>query len=131
MIPVRSTSFFICCCIGIAAFHVQGALAAGTKVDVCHIPPGNPENVHTITISESAVDTHLEHGDHLGACDPTQVRDGGASGTSSQSACICPRAGVWRVTNHEGWMECNVLGIKRKVKRPDKNDGASWILNDN
>ena len=130
MFPVRSTLFFICCCIGITAFHVQGAQAAGAKVDVCHIPPGNPENVHTITISENAVDTHLEHGDHLGACDPSKERDVGKSGTPRQSACICPRAGVWRVTNHEGWMECNVLGIKRKDKRPDKNDGAIWILND-
>jgi hypothetical protein len=27
-------------------------------------------------------------------------------------------------------MECNVLGIKRKDKRADPNDGAIWILND-
>ena len=27
-------------------------------------------------------------------------------------------------------MECNVLGIKRKLKGADKNDGAIWILND-
>lgn len=27
-------------------------------------------------------------------------------------------------------MECNVLGIKRKDKRPDRNNGAIWILND-
>lgn len=27
-------------------------------------------------------------------------------------------------------MECNVLGIKRKDKRADINDGAIWILND-
>lgn len=49
----------------------------------------------------------------------------------SQSACTCPRAGIWRVTNLEGWMECKALGIKRKDNRADKNDGAIWILNDN
>jgi hypothetical protein len=27
-------------------------------------------------------------------------------------------------------MECNVLGIKRKLKGAGKNDGAIWILND-
>jgi hypothetical protein len=27
-------------------------------------------------------------------------------------------------------MECKALGIKRKDKRADKNDGAIWILND-
>lgn len=38
------------------------------KVEVCHIPPGNPDNAHTICISPNAVETHLAHGDHLGAC---------------------------------------------------------------
>jgi len=33
------------------------------------------------------------------------------------------------VKNLDGWMECNVLGIKRKLKGADKNDGAIWILN--
>jgi hypothetical protein len=174
----RKALFFIHCCIAIAGFHAPGALAQGAKVDVCHIPlgnpdnvhtitisinalethlnhgdsigvceseqtpgvppseaqapkvdvchipPGNPENAHTITISENALDSHLEHGDYLGACEPAQppgVRP---------SACICPRPGVWRVTNLEGWMECNVMGIKRKLKGSDKNDGAIWILND-
>ena len=27
-------------------------------------------------------------------------------------------------------MECSAFGIKRKDKRPDKNDGAIWILDD-
>jgi hypothetical protein len=99
-------------------------------VDVCHIPPGNPDNAHTITISENALGAHLEHGDHVGACDTTGAIAGRESGDASQSACKCPKAGVWRVTNREGWMECNVLGIKRKDKRADRNDGAIWILND-
>jgi hypothetical protein len=39
------------------------------KVIVCHIPPGNPGNVHEICISKNAVPAHLsEHGDMLGAC---------------------------------------------------------------
>ena len=38
-------------------------------VDVCHIPPGNPGNRHTITVGKSAVPAHLRHGDHWGQCD--------------------------------------------------------------
>jgi len=38
------------------------------KQAVCHIPPGNPENAHTIVVDDSAVQTHLDHGDTLGPC---------------------------------------------------------------
>lgn len=38
------------------------------KVLVCHIPPGNPANAHTICISANGVPAHLAHGCHLGAC---------------------------------------------------------------
>lgn len=38
------------------------------KVTICHIPPGNPDNAHTIRVSENAVDAHLDHGDTLGKC---------------------------------------------------------------
>ena len=39
------------------------------KVQVCHIPAGNPGNWHTIEISENAVAKHIEkHGDLLGPC---------------------------------------------------------------
>lgn len=38
------------------------------KVDICHIPPGNPANAHTINVSENAVPAHLAHGDTLGPC---------------------------------------------------------------
>jgi hypothetical protein len=38
------------------------------KVAVCHVPPGNPGNKHTILINASAVPAHLEHGDTLGWC---------------------------------------------------------------
>ena len=39
------------------------------KVTICHIPPGNPENRHTIVVGASAVPAHLElHGDSIGEC---------------------------------------------------------------
>lgn len=38
-------------------------------VTICHIPPGNQNNPITITINQSALSTHLAHGDTLGSCD--------------------------------------------------------------
>jgi len=40
------------------------------KVLLCHVPPGNPANAHTISISANAVPAHLANhpGDHLGPC---------------------------------------------------------------
>ena len=39
------------------------------KVTICHIPPGNPEKLHTIRVGAPAVDSHLSHGDELGDCE--------------------------------------------------------------
>jgi hypothetical protein len=39
------------------------------KVDVCHVPNGNPANAHTINVDMSAVPAHLGHGDSLNACE--------------------------------------------------------------
>ena len=38
------------------------------SVILCHIPPGNPGNAHTISVGFSAVPAHLAHGDYLGPC---------------------------------------------------------------
>ena len=39
-------------------------------VVICHVPPGNPDNEHTITVGEPAVDAHVEnHDDTMGPCD--------------------------------------------------------------
>jgi hypothetical protein len=45
------------------------AAAPEPKVQICHIPPGNPNNWHTIAISENALQTHItKHGDFIGPC---------------------------------------------------------------
>jgi len=36
------------------------------KVTICHIPPGNPGNAHTITVGSPAVRAHEAHGDFVG-----------------------------------------------------------------
>jgi hypothetical protein len=39
------------------------------KTTICHIPPGNPANAHTLTVGDPAVAAHLSHhGDYLGPC---------------------------------------------------------------
>lgn len=52
------------------------------KTTVCHIPPGNPANKHTICVGNPAVPAHLAHGDFLGSCcgamtPPPPTADGG------------------------------------------------------
>jgi hypothetical protein len=43
------------------------------KVEICHIPPGNPDKARTIRVSQSAVPAHLAHGDTEGACQNENV----------------------------------------------------------
>jgi hypothetical protein len=38
------------------------------KISICHIPPGNPSNAHTIVVGAPAERAHLDHGDTLGEC---------------------------------------------------------------
>lgn len=41
---------------------------SGGWVTICHIPPGNPNNPQTITVSVNALQAHLDHGDFIGPC---------------------------------------------------------------
>lgn len=53
----------------LATLGIGVSLAVGNdKVDICHIPPGNPANAHTINVSVNAIPAHLAHGDTLGEC---------------------------------------------------------------
>lgn len=46
----------------------------GKKVLICHIPPGNPANMHEICVGEPAVAPHIKnHGDYVGACAPSDA----------------------------------------------------------
>lgn len=54
----------------------NGSVNTSGKTTICHIPPGNPNNAHTISVGNGAVPAHLAHGDYLGPCgartyDPT------------------------------------------------------------
>jgi hypothetical protein len=58
------------------------ACAAGNtkKTTICHIPPGNPANEHTICVGNAAVPAHVEnHHDTIGVC-PDEPPCGGGGG---------------------------------------------------
>lgn len=49
-------------------FNPANYIQNGNWVTICHIPPGNPNNPQTITISINALQAHLNHGDFIGPC---------------------------------------------------------------
>ena len=61
------------------------------KTTICHIPPGNPANAHTICVGNAAVPAHIQnHGDTIGPCavekpcpPPPQTGSGGATGSGA------------------------------------------------
>ncbi len=78
------------------------------KTTVCHIPPGNPANKHTICVGNPAVPAHLAHGDHLGSCcgqappPPPPSKDGGAGGAGGGGGGGNPDAGGGGGGNSDG-----------------------------
>jgi hypothetical protein len=60
--------------------------ADAKKTTVCHIPPGNPANEHTICVGNAAVPAHLAHGDNLGSCCASGGGGGGAGGSGGGGA---------------------------------------------
>ena len=78
---MRTSLLVLAACVLATFTFLEPALAAPAKVTICHLPPGNPTNVQTITVGEAAVPAHLAHGDMLGACvsgclDDNQCNDG-------------------------------------------------------
>ena len=69
MVPVKqpSTGHWV-------LYATQDGDHPGGHVTLCHRPPGNPDNCHTIVVGESTVPAHIAHGDTLGPC---QGCDGG------------------------------------------------------
>src|SRR5215211_6198772 len=44
------------------------AIAAADTVEVCHIPPGDPESAEPLLLPPPAAEAHLGHGDVPGPC---------------------------------------------------------------
>jgi len=80
---------------GTEEFAVIGANGVPTctnpkKVLICHIPPGNPDNAHSICVGAPAVEPHQRlHGDTIGACpgdQPPPPPPGDDAGTPADDA---------------------------------------------
>jgi hypothetical protein len=58
-------------CLATVKSNVRNIAAIGDDhVQICHVPPGDPSNKHTIVIGKAAVAAHLSHhDDFVGACD--------------------------------------------------------------
>ena len=56
-----------------AFLSVVATEEAGAKATICHRPPGNPGNQHTLSVGGSAVPAHLAHGDLIGECGESDV----------------------------------------------------------
>ncbi len=64
----KSVAFVAAMCL-VFAVPMAALAAPKPKVTICHIPPGNPGNAHTITVGGKAADSHIaNHGDTLGPC---------------------------------------------------------------
>lgn len=84
--------------LSIVGFVGTAIAGPAPKVQICHIPPGNPANFHTIVVSASAVASHLAHGDIGGACNSVCAilcNDGNACTVDDAGNCQergCPTA---------------------------------------
>ncbi len=58
----------VCVCLALLALPQLATAGPKKKIDVCHIPPDDPSNFHTISINPSALPAHLAHGDIEGPC---------------------------------------------------------------
>jgi len=58
----------------IVVYQLEELPPATGKVVICHYPPGNPGNRHTIEVGQPAVSAHMAHGDKLGPC-PSEKLD--------------------------------------------------------
>ena len=54
-----------------------------SRVTICHRTGSKKHPGHTITVSSAAVNAHLKHGDHLGACTGTETAKSHGNGNQN------------------------------------------------
>lgn len=62
--------------------------AMAQKTSICHVPPGNPGNAHTISVAPNAVPAHLAHGDSMGACECRVDADCADDNLCNEERCV-------------------------------------------
>ncbi len=121
---------FLCTLFVLAA--TMSAQGAG-KITICHIPPDDPTNPQTITVSNAALPDHLAHGDYIGECASACTSNGGlcnSPSTSSSECCgeICSGEGicasVCTIGPELGGADCS-FDLPCCPEMPVPNDGTS------
>ena len=97
-----------------------------TQVTICHIPPGNHDNGHTITVGESAVKAHMAHGDKLGACPETVPPP--CSGAAAKGGVGGDSHGGRYGDFENGFCETSAIGKRTTVKYFAENIGREILL---
>jgi hypothetical protein len=88
----------------VVAVGVGGVLASPAmakpqdhKIAICHVPPGNPDNAHVITIDQHAwVNGHTPHNSHdadFVVDDDNQCSAGGGTITTTTTTTTVPDGG--------------------------------------
>lgn len=97
MIPSILALAALCATSGLVSFHMISAEAAvpvamatdkAEQVDVCHVPPGKPENAHTIQVAPEGVPAHLAHGDIACSCEDIDFCEE-QGGVLDEETCKC------------------------------------------
>jgi hypothetical protein len=81
--------------------------AKQTQVTICHVPPGNPENAHEITVAEASLPAHYPHGDTLGTCagePPPPVECAGDCTELGEDCCVARIDCSWTLDELENGM---------------------------
>jgi len=127
---MRSVLLLLVSAAFVAGFSVLPGVApaAPAKVGICHRPPGNPDNSHTIRVSKRTGPAHLAHGDTVGKCvsgcqGDTECDDGNlctsdvclADGTCASEVVDCDDGNVCTLDSCEASQGCLNL----------PNDGAA------
>jgi hypothetical protein len=81
------------------------------KVYVCHLPPGNPGNRQTLSISVNAVDAHLSghSGDRLGSCDQTPCNNITVANSIANATSKATKEGDATVATSEEELKVTVM----------------------
>ena len=91
---IATTGTRLCTALFILLF-CSTAFGGSTKVEICHVPPDNPENFHTIRINTKALPAHLSHGDLGEPCNTvcTALCDDGNACTIDDDIFDCEENG--------------------------------------
>lgn len=103
------------------------------KITICHTAPGSGKS-QTITVAESALKAHLDHGDKIGSCEPAADKSPSSQNTVGGSKKEVRKVyGQAKATMHiftrtvesKGLLDLRIIdGLTRRVISQEKLPGA-------